>query len=326
MPDVREIERVAHAVVEMQEVDRQAVVERVAGCVNDPGVGKQPFDQPDVQKIVGPLVRDALAVRKQPREHVEIARGQLIQLCLRRRRHRRRKRREPAAHERRQEWDFAACRDLRVRGQDLLRERRARAEHSANEQRPSRIRASRSDRLTRCERGDQRVDEPLVRAPVVRRTRPGTAPAFAIRGSVRGKCRIPVAAGIQGFAQREAQVGPVSSGRADVGDGCAQLRDQRIVRARDLLQPRAARQGDIAVRLQRQHLLVQRARFGLLAEVLAQVREVEQGRDIVGIQRERSLELTFSRVILTQAVGVDHAPVEMNLFGLRDAAIECLLI
>ena len=157
-------------------------------------------------------------------------------------------------------------------------------------------------------------------------TRPGTAPAFAIRGSVRSKCRIPGAAGIQHFAERESQVGSVRSGRAGVGDGCAQLRDQRIVRARDLLQPRVARQCDVAVRLQRQDLLVQRAGFGLLAEVLAQVREVEQGGNVVGIERERSLELAFGRVILTQAVGVDHAAVEMNFFGLRDAAIECLLI
>ena len=81
--DVREIERVAHAVIEMQEVDRQAVVERIAHRVHDPGVREQALDEADVQEVVRSLVGDALAVREQPREHVEIARGQLLQLCRR---------------------------------------------------------------------------------------------------------------------------------------------------------------------------------------------------------------------------------------------------
>ena len=63
-----------------------------------------------------------------------------------------------------------------------------------------------------------------------------------------------------------------------------------------------------------------------LAEILPQIREIEEGRKIVGIEGESRIELAFRRGILSQAVGVNDATIEVNLFGLCHALLERPLI
>src|SRR6202021_993340 len=58
VPDIHEIQGVAHALVQVQEIDGQAVVERVARRVHNLGIGKQPLDQTDIEVILGAFVGD----------------------------------------------------------------------------------------------------------------------------------------------------------------------------------------------------------------------------------------------------------------------------
>ena len=53
MAGIHQVERVTQAVIQMQEKDRQAVVERISRCVNDARSGKQTFDQADQQDKAG---------------------------------------------------------------------------------------------------------------------------------------------------------------------------------------------------------------------------------------------------------------------------------
>ena len=81
MGRIHEVERVAHAVIDVEEMDRKAVVEWVSRRVDDPRVREQAFDEADVKEIVGPLVRDARRARVQLRQRGEIAigkRGELL--------------------------------------------------------------------------------------------------------------------------------------------------------------------------------------------------------------------------------------------------------
>src|SRR5688572_23240400 len=80
------------------------------------------------------------------------------------------------------------------------------------------------------------------------------------------------------------------------------------------------------VRLQRQDLFVERARLRLLTEVLPQIREVQQRGNVVGIESQRRLQLTLGRIVPAQVVGIDDATIQMYFLGLRDAAIQCLLV
>jgi len=52
VPDVHQVQGIAEALVEMQEIDRQAVVERIAAGVHDFRRGKQRLDEADEQKIL----------------------------------------------------------------------------------------------------------------------------------------------------------------------------------------------------------------------------------------------------------------------------------
>ena len=80
------------------------------------------------------------------------------------------------------------------------------------------------------------------------------------------------------------------------------------------------------MRLQRQNFFVERTRFDLLAEVLAQVGEIQQRRNVVRIERQRCLQLALGLIVPAQVVGIDDAAIEMDFLGLRDAAIQRLLI
>jgi hypothetical protein len=55
---VHEVERVAHAVIEMQKMDRQAIVQRVAYRVDNPRIREDALDEADVEEIVRALVGD----------------------------------------------------------------------------------------------------------------------------------------------------------------------------------------------------------------------------------------------------------------------------
>src|SRR5438128_9385213 len=55
---ILKIERVGHAGVEMEEVERQQIVERVAARVNDPRGREERLDEADVQEVVRALVGD----------------------------------------------------------------------------------------------------------------------------------------------------------------------------------------------------------------------------------------------------------------------------
>ena len=278
------------------------------------------------RKLSGRLSVTRSRVREQACEHLQIARGQCIELRLRYRCHRLWKRCQLRAHERRQECDLTAGSDPRVRRQDLLGERRAGAEHSADEHRTSRLRQPCSRGLTRLELGDQRIDECFMRTTIVRGDGSGTLSAVAIRRSVRRKRRVPGTAGVQHLAERESQVSPVGGRSRRVGDRRAQSRDQRIIRPHDFLQTCVSRQCDVAARLQREDFFVERAGVGLLAEVLSQVREIQQRGNVIGIECQRRLQLALGSVVLTQAVGINDAAVEVNFLGLCDAAIQRLLI
>jgi hypothetical protein len=154
----------------------------------------------------------------------------------------------------------------------------------------------------------------------------GALPAVAIRCSVGGKRCVPRTAGVERLAERESEIGAIGRRRTGIRNTRAQSRDQRIIRLRDLLQTHVARQCDVTARLQLQDFFVECASFGQLAEILAQVCQVQQRWNVVAIERQRCLQLTLRSFVLPQAVGIDDAAVEMNFLGLRDAAIECLLI
>ena len=69
------------AVIDVEKVDRKAVVERVSRRVDDPRVREQAFDETDVEEVVGPLVRDARRARgTTSRQRGEIAIGQRVEL------------------------------------------------------------------------------------------------------------------------------------------------------------------------------------------------------------------------------------------------------
>ena len=53
---IAEVEAIGHLRIEMEEVDRQDIVERVAPGVDELGVREDYLDQSNVQEIVGPLV------------------------------------------------------------------------------------------------------------------------------------------------------------------------------------------------------------------------------------------------------------------------------
>jgi hypothetical protein len=106
------------------------------------------------------------------------------------------------------------------------------------------------------------------------------------------------AARIQHFAEREPELSPIRRGRRRVGESRAQPRDQRIIRPCDFLQAGVARQCAVASRLQCEDLLVERAGVRLLAEVLPEVRQIQQRWNIVGIERQCGLQLALRSVVL----------------------------
>src|SRR5262249_49882091 len=71
---------------------------------------------------------------------------------------------------------------------------------------------------------------------------------------------------------------------------------------------------------------VERERRVALAEILAQVREIEERGKIARIEREGGIELPLRGGVLPQEVGIDDAAIEMDFFGAAYAAIERPLI
>jgi hypothetical protein len=63
--EIGEIMRVAMLAVKAEGEDRQSDVARIADAMNDPGLGKQKRDQPDITVVAGHLVDDAAIVRRQ---------------------------------------------------------------------------------------------------------------------------------------------------------------------------------------------------------------------------------------------------------------------
>ena len=62
--DVEQVGGVGHAVVEVQEPHRQAVIERLSARVDDACVGEQRARHAQIQKIVRPLVGEHTALRE----------------------------------------------------------------------------------------------------------------------------------------------------------------------------------------------------------------------------------------------------------------------
>src|SRR4051794_27267726 len=72
MRGVLEIERVGHARIEVEEVQRQQVVERIPASANDLGVRKERLDQANVQEVVGSLVGNKPLGARLHRQSLEI--------------------------------------------------------------------------------------------------------------------------------------------------------------------------------------------------------------------------------------------------------------
>ncbi len=73
--NIHQIERIAHGLVQVQEINGQAIVERVACRMDDFRRWKQRLDQADQQKVIGSLVRDESGVTEEIVEHVDVLHG-----------------------------------------------------------------------------------------------------------------------------------------------------------------------------------------------------------------------------------------------------------
>ena len=177
------------------------------------------------------------------------------------------------------------------------------------------------------ERGDQRVDETLLALPVVARgPGPGARPTGAVRRLVGIESLFVCAARIEQPAERKSQARAVGRARLRALDRGSQARDQGIFRRGDGGESRQPRKRQVAARIDFEDPLVARACLLAPSEILVEIGEVEQRRDVARIQLERRDELGRGSGVAAEIVGVDHAPVEMHFLGLRDTAIQRLLI
>src|SRR5882672_3048248 len=283
MADVHEVERVAHAVIEMQEIDREAVVERIARGVHDLRVRQQRLDEPEMEKIIRALVRDPVSAGEEAPERAGVLGGEHLELGCRRLQQTLGKRREPGPHEIRQEVDLAA--------------RRKHLDHA--------------------------FDEVLVQFAIVcRRTRARARAAVPVRGGVCVERGVVLPAGIEQPAERKTERCLVGIRRSVPCQGNAQSSDQRIVRLRDRLQIGVASERRRVTRLQRQDPFVERKGRRAPTEVLVKVREIEKRRHVVRIDLERRVQFLRRGLVETQVVGINDAAIEMHLLGLADTAIE----
>jgi len=102
----------------------------------------------------------------------------------------------------------------------------------------------------------------------------------------------------------------------------AQPRDQRILRPLDVGELRVSRERLEGIRIKLEHARIGAARLLPAAEILVQVGEILQRREIAGIEREGGAQLALGGLVLAQAVGEDDAAVEVNFFGSGNALLE----
>src|SRR3954454_25298715 len=72
MRGVLEIERIGHARIEMEEVQRQQIIERIPAGMNDFGVRKERLNQSYLQEDVGALVGNESLRARLHRQSIEI--------------------------------------------------------------------------------------------------------------------------------------------------------------------------------------------------------------------------------------------------------------
>ena len=190
------------------------------------------------------------------------------------------------SHERGMKSSSPPALHLRVPGEHLLGQRRARAEHAADEDRAGR-RPRRGVREAFLREGrDQLVDECLLPPPVVEhRARTGALAAVPVGGGIRLERLIVGAACVERPAEREGEARPVGRRRAGPRERLAQSADERIVGARHAPEIRVARQALRALRVDGEELLVGRDRVVALAQVGLQVGEVEERRDVAWVEQ-----------------------------------------
>ncbi len=174
------------------------------------------------------------------------------------------------------------------------------------------------------EGGDQLIDEDLLPSPVVENdARPGAFPAVPIRRGIGVERLIVGTAGIEHPAEREAEISLVRR-RSGLHKRPFQFADQRVIGSGHLFHVRVAGERVARIRIERQHSLTERERLVPLPEVRLEVGEIEERRDILRVERERSAELRFCRVVAAQTIRVDDAAVEMDFLRPRNAAVERL--
>ena len=175
---------------------------------------------------------------------------------------------------------------------------------------------------------DQGVDEPLVRGPVIARAR---------RDRPRG----------WRHWRRHRRRRPRHTPRPDPAPGPAQspARPGRRRAARPVRPPPAASTITGSSRPRRtapvpptraratgwpgidgQGTLIGRARRVASSHVLVQIAQVQQGRQIVGRDRQRRLQLDLGQIAAAQIIGLDDAAVQTHLFRSRHAAFQRLVI
>ena len=255
MSYVHETQGIAHALVEMQEENRQAVVERVSCRMDDLCLWEQALDQPHIEEVVGTLVGNEVGSGKSRGQRAAVLRGQRPQAGRRRGGGALRIRPQSMLGDRRQEVELTPCLYPRVARKQLLEQGRAGTEHPADKDGARRLSVPPIARASSCSRGGEcrhdPVDEPCLGRWVVR-NEDGTCilATQTVRQRISVESGGVIAAGVEGPPERKADAGP--SGRADIGTGqrFPQPADERIRGIGELSQVGVASQGLEVVRIQ----------------------------------------------------------------------------
>ena len=251
---------------------------------------------------------------------------------------------EVLANQTRQCRRFAATGHGRVRCQHLFHQRGAGTEHAKHEyQRRMLIRGRRlacgSDTAgrTRChrferrtprghtwrrERGDERIDQALLALPVVQHhARRQTGTHARVGRGIGGEGAVVVLQGVQQAAQRKPEAS-TRLHRPRLLQGCAQLghggQGRGILRALWPQQTRAPRQSLRVPGGQRQQARIRCGGRLALSQVFMQVAQVQQGRLVARVQRQRLVELGACSRRVAQVIGKDDPAVEVYLLRLAD--------